>query len=85
MAGVGVCSFDTFLIYVKQQHIKVPLALRRKKKKMRGWLLCACVMLIHWLALLFLFLESGPQNYHIDWGTRPTPFCRITSYTLLFL
>lgn len=37
---------------------------------MRGWLLCACVMLIHWLALLFLFLESGPQNYHIDWDDR---------------
>lgn len=37
---------------------------------MRGWFVCACVLIVHWLALLFLFLESGPQNYHIDWDDR---------------
>ena len=36
---------------------------------MRRWCIGVCVLLVHWIVLLFLFLESWPDNYNVAWGT----------------
>jgi len=42
------------------------------------WVVCVFVILLHWLALVFLYLESAPQNAHIIFG-------QLTHHSFIYL